>query len=203
MRVSKPISTITYNTIPFLKKTLKTLSLMGLISYYEYIEHLPDEDDKKRHIHLFLMPNKALDLVNFADYFIEEDPQNEKPLKCMPFRRSNSYGDWYWYSLHDRDYLKAKELTKKYYYSDSDIVTSDIDFHNTLVLENPLINFAHMSDVALRDKVCKAVYNGESLESLLCSGLVPLGKAQSVILFYRALEQCVSTQNIAKFETVE
>lgn len=185
-KTTKPVSSISYNSPDFLRQTLDTLIICKVISYYEFIEHFPDTDDKKKHFHLYIVPNKSLDLASFGDYFIEKDPTNEKPLKCMPFRTSK-YGDWYWYSIHDKDYLKAKQLTKNCFYSDKDIVSSDIDFHKVLVSENPLINFAHMSDDMLRNYICECVYNGISLQQVLASGLVPLVKTYSVILFYNAL----------------
>lgn len=190
-RISKPISTISYNSELFLKQTLDALITLKTISYYEFIVHLPDKDDKKQHIHLYIVPNRALDLAVFGDTFIEKDPNNDKPLRCMPFRKSNNYGDWYWYGIHDKDYLRAKQLERNMFYTDADIVTSDADFHRTLVCENPLINYAHMSDIAIRDFICSAVYNGQSLESCLSSGLIPLGKTQSAIALYTALLPCV------------
>lgn len=191
-KTTKPISSISYNTTPFLKETLNTLIICKVITYYEFIEHLPDIDDKKSHKHLYIIPNKSLDLASFADYFIEKDPTNEKPLRCMPFRISNKYGDWYWYGLHDKDYLRAKELERHTFYTDANIVTSDADFHNVLVCENPLIHYATMSDTGLREYVCNSCYNAVPLRNILTSGLVPLGKVHSVVLLYNAIMSTIT-----------
>lgn len=191
-KTTKPISSISYNTTPFLIDTLNTLIICKVIQYYEFIEHLPDIDDKKAHKHLYIIPNKSLDLGAFGDYFIEKDPTNDKPLKCMPFRLTTKYGDWYWYGLHDKDYLRAKQLERHTFYIDTDIYTSDLDFHNLLVAENPLIHFANMSDTGLREYVCNACYNGISLKSILTSGLVPLGKVHSVVVLYNAIMSTIT-----------
>jgi len=187
MKTSKPFSTISYNTKEFLIDTLNSLQYLKYIQYFEFIEHLPDEDDKKKHIHLYIEPNKSIDTETFKNYFIENDPLNpDKPFKIHHFQ-SSKYGDWYWYAIHDKDYLKAKMLTRNLHYSDKDIVTSDIDTHNHKVCDNPLINYANMSDIALRDYIFFCVNNGYSLQYLLNSCSVPLGKINSVIHFYNAL----------------
>lgn len=228
MKISKPISTISYNTINFLKETLDTQILLRNILYYEFIEHLPDTDEKKKHIHLYIVPNKALDLSKFSEYFKEPDtiyhpfiqahyftcktlclyklkktkkykPLKRKPLKCIMFRKSSTYGDWYWYVLHDKDYLKAKMLERNKFYADNDIISSDTDTHINLVQENPLINYANMSDIAIRDFIFNAVYEGVSLKDVLGSGLIPLGKTPSVIAFYNAMNSYYSPTGRAKY----
>lgn len=191
MRTSKPISTISYNTIDFLVDTLQRLKYMRIISYYEFIVHLPDKDDKKQHIHLYIEPNKVLDTETFSNYFIESVSDNDKPLKCIHWQNSK-FGDWYWYSLHDKDYLKAKMLERNCFYNDKDIFSSDRDTHNYKVSENPLINYASMSDMALRDYIYQCVSEGQSLQYLLNSCVVPLGKVQSVIHFYNALAPIIA-----------
>lgn len=196
MATTKPISTITYNTKPFLIQTLNGLIDMGYITYYEFIEHSPDTDDKKVHIHLYMLPAMSLNLSTFINFFLEPDPDplQKLPLKPQPFRISHKFGDWYWYCLHDKNYLKSKDLKRNVFYSDNDIISFDYNFHKQLVLTNPLIDFCKMSDMMLRNYVCESVYNGVSLQEILSSGLVPLGKTQSVILLYNALYQCVDAQ---------
>lgn len=189
MRVTKSISSISYNTEQFLKLTLNNLLHLGYISYYEFIRHNGDTDTKKPHFHLYCVPSKCLDLGAFKNFFNEPDPtrDDDLPLICEPFRVTNSYGDWYWYCLHDKDYLKAKMLQRNCHYTDADIVSSCPDFHITLVNENPLINFANLSDIGIREYVFECVSTGASLQYLLSSAKIPLGKVQSVIAFYNAL----------------
>lgn len=217
MRTSKPISTISYNSPDFLYDTLIRLNYLKIISYFEFIEHLPDKDDKKKHIHLYIEPNKVLDTETFGYEFVQyvfsklfkfdksfkpcykkyaiklrclkskyRYSSKLKPLKCINWQNSK-FGDWYWYALHDKDYLKSKMLTRNCFYSDKDIVTCDLDTHNYKVAENPLINYAQMSDTALRDYIYQCITEEKSLQYLLKTCNVPLGKIQSVIHFYNAL----------------
>lgn len=230
MRTSKPISTISYNSPDFLVDKLEYLKYLRLISYYEFIVHLPDKDDKKKHIHLYIEPNKVLDTeifsYNFYEYVFSKlfkftkifkpcykkyfnnsncliskyrYSSNLKPLKCIHWQNSK-FGDWYWYALHDKDYLKAKMLERNCFYTDADIFSSDRDTHLYKVAENPLINYANMSDTALRDYIFKCVSEGYTLNHLLNSCVVPLGKIQSVIHFYNALAPCYSPKKDLKQE---
>lgn len=217
MRTSKPISTISYNTADYLVDVLERLRYLKTISYYEFIYHLPDKDDKKSHIHLYIEPNRVIDTEVFSSNFIQyvfsvvinknkvfkhsrkfnyfkfnnlkskfRYSSKLKPLRCIHWQ-SSKYGDWYWYAIHDKDYLKAKMLERNCFYTDADVFTCDKDTHIYKVSENPLINYANMSDVALRDYIFDCISQGQSLQYLLNSCKVPLGKVQSVIHFYNAL----------------
>ena len=50
MKTTKPISTISYNTPEFLENKLNELLANGLISFFAYILHEPEEDETKRHL---------------------------------------------------------------------------------------------------------------------------------------------------------
>ena len=200
MKTSKPISTISYNSVDFLIDTLNLLKYNGTISYYEFIEHLPDKDDKKKHIHLYLDPNKVIDTEILSKHFLEDEEThtryieklaNKPPLKCIAFR-SSKFGDWYWYALHDKGYLKAKMLERNLHYSDSDIFTCDYDTHRYLVLDNPLSKYAFLGDDALRELVLQSVLDDVPLSAILKNSRIPIGKTQSVIALYNALDKSIS-----------
>ena len=232
-KTSSPISSISYNTKPFLINKLNSLIYSGYISYWEFIVHLPDKDDKKKHIHLYCVPNKSLDLVYFKNLFDEMpsycsnknikpflninkiklfacdfgktfvykklrysyyDCRFAKPLKCLPFRKSK-YGDWYWYGLHNPDYLRANLLERNTFYNDCDIIRSDDEFHDLLVQESPIYEFAKMGDFAIRDFVISAVADDVPLADILKSGYIPLQKTQSVIMFYNSIYDCERLKN--------
>ena len=53
MKTKREISTISYNTVDFLVMTLNQLIKDHVISYWMFISHLPDEDEKK-HITMFI-----------------------------------------------------------------------------------------------------------------------------------------------------
>lgn len=189
MSTSKPISTITYNTKDFLISTLNSLVNLGYITYYEFIEHQADTDDKKKHIHLFMLPAKSINLATFKNFFLEKDPNNDLPLSPTIFR-SSVYGDWYWYALHEPDYLRSKGQTRNITYTDRAIISYDQTTHFQMVLDNPLENFCKMSDMFLHDFVIKCVYDNVSLADCLKNKFIPLGKVQSVIAFYNAIAIC-------------
>lgn len=119
---AKPISTISYNTEPFLEKVL-----IGLISSHKvemayYIKH-KGEDGDKDHFHVYIVPNKRLDTAVLRDEFQEPCPDNEIPLGCMRFQ-SSKVSDWLLYAVHDKRYLlmhSNDEALNKIEYSRDDI----------------------------------------------------------------------------------
>ena len=106
MATQKPISTISYNTEPFLREKLNTWLDAHIIQAYQYILH-KGEDGDKDHIHLRVEPNKKIDPMNLQEQLREFHLGSEKPLCCRPFRPSKEE-DWFLYAVHDKDYLKLK-----------------------------------------------------------------------------------------------
>lgn len=102
----KPISTVTYNTEPFLLEKLDSLVSSHIIQTYQYICHI-GEDGDKNHIHLRIEPNKKLDVMDLTDLLKEYEPGKNKPIKCLPWRPSKEE-DWFLYVVHDKDYLSLK-----------------------------------------------------------------------------------------------
>lgn len=129
MATSRPISTISYNTLPFLRSRLEELVSNHKIQAFMYIYH-KGEDGDKDHIHLRIVPNTRLDPMVLTDFFKEPDlkfPKN-KPLGVRPWRPSNEE-DWLLYAVHDKAYMKLKysnDPGEKIEYKDSDIVVSDM-----------------------------------------------------------------------------
>lgn len=127
MATQKPISTISYNTEPFLKEKLDTWVKAHIIQAYQYIKH-KGEDGDKDHIHLRLEPNKKLDVMDLQEELREYPIGCEKPLTCRPFRQSKEE-DWILYAVHDETYLKLKyggaEKGEKLPYKWQDIVVSE------------------------------------------------------------------------------
>lgn len=106
MATQQPISTISYNTETFLKEKLDSLYENHTIQAYQYIMH-KGEDGDKDHIHLRIEPNKKLDPMDLLELFTEYVRDNDKPLRCRPFRKSKEE-DWCLYAVHDSDYLAMK-----------------------------------------------------------------------------------------------
>ena len=169
MKTSKPFSTISYNTEPFLIERLKDLENRRIINFWAFVYHLPEEDEKKPHKHLYIVPNGQLSTDKFIDYLLEPDLTCGKPLKCLPCQ-SSKFGDWYLYALHDEAYLLSKMQTRQYHYSDDDIRVSDDD---------AFVEFKHMIDFSkLGNKKTVEVYkrlkSGDTLDSLISIGLIPI-----------------------------
>ena len=97
-----------------------------VISDYMYIEHLPEEDEKKKHIHLWIKPNKLLDTMDLQEFFKEDDPNNKKPLGCKDFRFAKT-DDWILYNQHFQPYLAYKGEDRGIYYQKSDFNFYDED----------------------------------------------------------------------------
>lgn len=132
MRTSKPCSTISYNSSDFLKRKLDELVNRGFLDFWAFIEHMPEEDEEKKHKHLYLFPSHLLDTNQLRDELKEFDEANPlKPLGVMPFM-SSKFPDWYLYVIHDSSYLAGKGQMRKYHYQDNEIINSDADFFNEL-----------------------------------------------------------------------
>lgn len=168
MKTSKPFSTISYNSSEFLQVKLNSLIIRRKIAFYGFIEHLPEEDEKKAHKHLYIVPNGQINTDEILDYLLELDPKNpDKPLSCIPFH-SSKFADWYLYAIHDKDYLASKGQSRKYSYRKEELIVSDSDFLNEEI---------HCMDLSKLSKV-KALRNaaesGVPFEQMLITGQVPV-----------------------------
>lgn len=160
-RTSKPISTISYNSIGFLKVILNQLLTNQNIVFYAFVPHKGEMDistgeEEKEHIHLYIEPCGTIDLMSLREKFLEPDLLHpETPLGVMPFRVSNSYYDWYWYSLHDRQYLELKGLERQYHYSFGDLVLSDSNYSHMLLENRP-------RPVSISESIRQSINEGKS-----------------------------------------
>lgn len=138
------------------------------IAFYGFIEHLPEEDEKKAHKHLYIVPNGQINTDEVVDYLLELDPKNpEKPLGCIPFH-SSKFTDWYLYSVHDKDYLASKGQSRKYSYRKDEVQVSDSDYFNEEI---------HRMDLSKLSKIKvlrEAVENNIPFEHLLMTGQIPI-----------------------------
>lgn len=136
MKTTKPISTISFNCPKYLIETLNSLLTSHVISFYCFIHHLPEDDEKKEHIHMYLELNKSVDTESLRDNFKEIDLKNPKPKGVLPFQKSK-FADWYYYCMHDASYLVSKQESRKYHYCKEDFVSSDDDYLLELLHQNP------------------------------------------------------------------
>ena len=168
MKTSKPFSTISYNTADFLNQRLSELVARRKIDFYAWVLHYPEDDEKKEHKHLYIVPNGRIDTDQVLDYLLEPDITHpDKPLGCIHVR-SSKFSDWFLYSLHDTAYLASKRQARRYHYSFDDVQSSDTDY---LIEEIHTIDFAKLNRFnVLRD----AVENDTPFEELLLAGAIPI-----------------------------
>lgn len=134
MKTTKAISTISFNSKPYLIGTLNSFVKNKIATFWAIIEHRGEDDEAglKDHFHVYIEPSKLLQTDDLREKLIEPVPNN-KPLGSLPFRTTSDFADWYKYTLHDKAYLATKMLQKKYHYSSEQYITSDEDYFLYLV----------------------------------------------------------------------
>ena len=96
MRTSKPFSTITYNSPDFLKKKMNELIISGDVSFWCFIKHKAEIDEKKDHIHLYVVPAVMFQTDCLKLHLQEPDPGKAGQfLTCISSRSSKTFDDWY------------------------------------------------------------------------------------------------------------
>lgn len=169
MRTIKPISTISYNTDEFLIKTLNQFITERIIDFWAFINHLPEDDEKKAHKHVFMHPCSLVDTFALQDRLQEVDITNpdKPPLGCMEFD-SSKFVHWYLYVVHDKDYLISKRQSRRYHYQRSEIIVSDSDFFSRLIHQSDFSTIKSFSN--FRDDVL----SGVAFRDLVKNGFVPV-----------------------------
>ncbi len=169
MRTSKPFSMISYNTKDFLTEKLNELVQGGLIQFWAFIHHKAEEDEKKAHKHLYIIPQKLIDTQRIEKALQEIDLTDitAKPLGAI-FPQSSKFADWYLYGLHDRKYLASKGQKRMYSYNDSAFVVSCQDTFQEL---KNLIDYTQINRLSL---IFEKVENGESLANIIKTSNIPL-----------------------------
>lgn len=129
MKTRRAISTISFNSPEYLRAVLERLVDAGVLEYAHWVAHLPEADEKKAHLHLFLQPSHAVDTAALRHEFEEPDPAENVPRGTLPFAPSK-FGDWYLYGIHDPSYLESKGLSRQHIYSTDDVQSTCPDLLN-------------------------------------------------------------------------
>lgn len=148
MRTRNAVSTISYNSNDFLERKLNHLVSTHQLQYWAYFVHKAEDNEKRDHKHLFLLPDKLLDTSSLHDELIELHPDGTLDT-CKLFRPSK-WGDWYFYGLHDPCYLSChydNDKPKKFRYSASDLICSDEDIRHML---DETINYSELLSPSLK-----------------------------------------------------
>ena len=174
MRTSGPISSISYNTIPFLKDVLDKLIDKHIIEFYFFVWHKGEDDEagEKDHIHVYVEPAIMVNTIDFKELFKEVDPKNEKPLGTIIWKKSN-FMNAYLYFLHDKAYLAFKGQSRQYHYDPIEIVTSD-----TMTLRYYVFNIDLLSLTPYADML-KAQEDGLSFQEYFRRGRIPIQQVSS------------------------
>lgn len=167
MKTTMTISTISYNTEAYLRHTLEQLEKAHVIAFWSYVEHLPEEDEKKKHFHVYLEPAVSIQTEALRDQFLEIVNGEELPRKVMPFNKSK-FADWYLYGIHDTDYLSSKGQERKYHYTRNDVVCPDTDYLDEKIRQIDMLNLTPYA------KMREAIEHGSSFDEILASGNIPI-----------------------------
>lgn len=121
--------------IGYLRKTalvrqLNALKAEGTIGHWWAVEHEPDEDAKKVHFHVRMVPplSRAVDWNKVVERVQEQVPGEDLPRRLVASAKAvNDHAeDGLLYARHDRRYCDAKGLAKAHYdYPRSDFLTDD------------------------------------------------------------------------------
>lgn len=173
-----PISTISFNTSAFLLNELQSLVKGDKIQSFMFVEHEPEEDTKKEHIHLVVVPASVVNPVAFRKLFFEPSFDGKKDLGCLPFKTSK-LGDWLLYSVHYEPYLLSKGLVRQHSYKLEDVVTNE-----PFEYVEQVFNEARETLVNNRiNSFLSMAVDGASFGELLAQGLVP----PNHVVFYEKL----------------
>lgn len=171
MATQKPISSISYNTLPFFESVIKELYDQHIICNYMYILHKGEGGDKD-HIHFYLEPNRRIDKMDIQALFFEVDLKHpdKKPLGVLTFRPSKEE-DWILYAVHDEQYLRLKygdfEKNEKIPYSFTDIMCPELfDIETVFIRAKAALKRSSAS-------IARRLRNGEHILSLIEQGENP------------------------------
>lgn len=175
MNTRKPISTVSFNSRPFLLNKLNELTKAGILEFWACVFHkaepdeIDDESGHKDHAHVYMMPAKQVQTVDLRNEFKEPDPSNKegKPLGCLVIV-SSKFDDWYLYGLHNPYYLASKGQSRVYEYQPEDVLSSNEDDLNYFVNQidynaiNPYMTIAQYTE------------NGKSFTDMMLGENIPI-----------------------------
>lgn len=168
------MSTISFNTPEFLKLKLTELEKAGILSFWAFIRHKPEDDEagKKLHQHVYMEPSKMVQTDNIRAELRELDLAHpDKPLACLTFK-SSKFGPWYLYALHDKRYLASKGQSRRFHYGHDEIVTSDPDDLLAKSREIDMLSISPYADMIMAQE------QGITWAEYFARGTVPLQMVQ-------------------------
>lgn len=178
VRTTKPVSTISYNTIPFLKLKLEELRKAKIISFWSFIYHKAEADEKKDHIHLYFEPSKMIQTDDIIEHLAQLTGKMISPtqveLLCCMNMRSSKFDDWYLYCCHDEAYLLSKGQSREHHYCFDDFYASNVDELNFKVCE-----IDYTAQNAMK-QIVEAQRLGLTLRDYLLRSAIPISQVNHV-----------------------
>ena len=181
MKTRRAISTISFNSPEWLRSVLERLVEAGVIEYAHWIAHLPESDEKKAHLHLFLQPSHAVDTAALRHEFEEPDPAENVPRGTLPFTPSK-FSDWYLYGIHDVSYLESRGLSRQHIYCPDDVQSTCLDMlkeQASLIDQLKFRTAWHLR---------RMVDDCASWDDVMLSGVVPIPQFRYWQAYYMSLE---------------
>lgn len=168
-------SYISYIPYDLLKSYLNELIIYGKIDFFMMVEHI-GENGGKNHIHVYVESSlKKVDSIVMSYVSYNENG----PLKTS-FSKKSDLSNWYWYVLHDKEYLLKKGLNKEIEYNYDDIYISD----ETYFLEN----IKDLRYISPKNKyILECISSGESPVSLYKRGVVSLYEMRLLDMYIKRL----------------
>ena len=180
MKTRRAISTISFNSSEYLRSVLDRLVTSGTVEYAHWVEHQPEAEEKKAHLHLYLCPSHTVDTAALRHEFEEFDPASIVPLGILPFTPSK-FSDWYLYSIHDPSYLAAHGLTRQHLYSPDDVRSTCPEMLSEQVSQIDQLKFR--TAFHLR----RFASDRASWDDVILSGVVPIPQYRYWQAYYQAL----------------
>ena len=168
-------SYISYIPYSNLKNYLEELLSFNKIDFFMMIKHF-GENGGKDHIHLYVESN----FKNINDIVTSYVMYNVNGALKTSFSKKSDLSNWYWYVLHNSEYLMKKGLSKEYYYESKDIYVSDY----TYLLES----IKDLRGVNVKNEyILKCLKEGEKPISLFKRGVVSLYELRLLELYYKRI----------------
>lgn len=180
MKTRRAISTISFNSPVYLRVVLDRLAESGVIEYAHWVAHLPEADEKKAHLHLFIQPSHVVDTSALRREFEEPDPVENVPRGTLPFTPSK-FQDWYLYGIHDPSYLESKGLSRQHIYTADDVKSTCADLLNEQASTIDQLKFK----TAFHLRRMSAQF--ASWDDVMLSGVVPIPQYTYWQAYYQAL----------------
>lgn len=196
MRTTKPVSTISFNSKEYLKQKLDELVKGKRISFYAFITHKPEDDEggKKEHHHVYFEPSKMIQTDDVKEELKEFDPEKpDKPKGCITFV-SSKFDTWYLYALHNKLYLAQKGQSRKYHYSDKEMITSDqedLTFHVKSIDLLQVSPYSSMQD---------ALDRGLQFSEFFATGVIPIPQVRNYEIAWRLLLEDKTIRDIKNMD---